>query len=336
MIASLVPDASVPGVLVLASLHGGRRFQQFFLDGPAALLVDTGMAGWVQERILPQLRAVGVRPEAVRYVLNTHADVDHYGGNGEVRAQLPGATLLAHAADAPLIEDWSRMVRLRFGIYARCGHPYPAEVLSWLREAAGPAVRPDVLLRGGEVLRLGPDREVEIVRLPGHSRGMVGVWDPRHRVLVGADAALGAGMPNERGVIEGPTPYFDPAAYRRTLRRRLGYDFSWLLLSHHPVMDQAAGRRFLQVSLDHTYALETALLRHLAADGAPAAFETLYRGLLQEFGPYPVMPNELCAPLAGHLRDLVRGQRVVKVTDRGGAAPRFKLPDGWPGGNARG
>ena len=334
--SGMVTTGPVPGVLLLEGRYGGRRFTQFLVEGNAALLVDTGMAGWVQERVAPQLRAAGVRPGQVRYVLNTHADVDHYGGNAEARREWPLAILLAHAADAPLMEDWRRMVRSRLGIYGRYGHPYSEDTLAWLRQAAGSLTRPDVLLRGGEVLRLGSDREVEIVHLPGHSPGMVGVWDPQQRALVAADAALGVGMPSEDGAIEGPPPYFDVAAYRMTLRRMLRYDFAWLLLSHHRVMDKAAGRTFLQMSLDHTYAMEAALLRCLAEQARPVAFETLYLKMLDEFGPYPVMANELCAPLSAHLRELVRSGRALSVRDARRARVCFTLPADATGGTGRG
>lgn len=303
--------AQVPGVLLVESSYEGRRFTQFVLRDERTLLVDSGMAGWVRDRITTQLSAAGVSLERVQFVLTTHADVDHYGGNAELREAVPRTVLMAHRADAPLIEHWECMVRDRLGVYDRFGLGYSQETMAWLRKAAGSATELDVLLSGGEVLRLGKSREVEFVHLPGHSRGMVGVWDRFNRVLIAADAALGRGMVNEAGVLDGPPPYFDVVAYRKSLRKMLAFDFEWLLLTHHPVMDGAKGHRFLEDSLAHTDAMESAIVGCLTDRQGPVRFRDIYESVDARFGPYTVMPNELCAPIRAHLAALRRRGRVT-------------------------
>ncbi len=319
------PRAQVPGVVLVVSSYGGRRFTQFLLCDERMLLVDSGMAGWVGERIEPQLSATGLSLMRVDFVLNTHADVDHYGGNAELRRMVPGMILMAHRADAPLIERWGCMVSERLGVHERCGQGYASETMGWLETAAGPSTRLDVLLRGSEVLRLGVKREVEIVHLPGHSRGMVGVWDRSYGVLIAADAALGRGMVNEAGVLDGPPPYFDVVAYRRSLRKMLTFDFQWLLLTHHPVMNRACGLRFLEDSLAHIDAMESVIRECLADPEGPVRFRDIFETVETRFGPYAVMPNELCAPIRAHLEDLrrrglaalVRGQKDDEPVWRG-------------------
>lgn len=309
-------EPRVPGVLLVQSSHAGRRFTQFLLCDDRALLVDSGMSGWVADRIEPQLAAAGVSLRRVRFVLTTHADVDHYGGNGELREAIPGVVMLAHRVDAPLVEDWECMVRERLGVYDRFGLGYSQETMDWLLTAAGASTRIDVLLQGGEVLRIGKRREVEIVHLPGHSAGLVGVWDRSNRVLIASDAALGVGMVTESGTVEGPPPYFEVRTYRRSLLKMLSIDFDWLLLSHQPVMDRVQGQRFLKESLAHTHAMEAAILECLAGRWEPVPFRGIYEAIAERFGPYTSMPNELVAPIRAHLEDLRRRGQVKADKER--------------------
>ena len=56
--------------------------------------------------------------------------------------------------------------------------PSPDDVAFLARELGGDAPV-DVGLTGGETLRLGPDWRVEVLALPGHTPGHLGLWDPR-------------------------------------------------------------------------------------------------------------------------------------------------------------
>ncbi len=76
-------------------------------------------------------------------VIDSHADVDHYGGNAEARALFPDARLRAHPLDRPLIESWRRIAAERYGWYRAYGLDYPPASWEWLERAAGPDVALD-------------------------------------------------------------------------------------------------------------------------------------------------------------------------------------------------
>ena len=65
-------------------------------------LIDTGSRG-CGRRILAAIRATGRRPEDVRQIVLTHCHGDHTGEAGRLR-ELTGATIVAGAADVPVIE----------------------------------------------------------------------------------------------------------------------------------------------------------------------------------------------------------------------------------------
>ena len=69
-----------------------RRFAQWFVVGDdRVLLVDSGVDGTIAEHVVPALGELGLEPEAITDVVISHADVDHYGGNGELRRVAPDA-----------------------------------------------------------------------------------------------------------------------------------------------------------------------------------------------------------------------------------------------------
>ena len=70
------------------------------LEGREAAIVETSTALAIP-RILSALRAQGLAPADVRYIVITHVHLDHAGGAGALMAACPNATLLAHPRALP-------------------------------------------------------------------------------------------------------------------------------------------------------------------------------------------------------------------------------------------
>src|ERR671925_23747 len=64
------------------------------------------------------------------------------------------------------------------------GIGYDADTFAWLRDAMGTDTPVDIRLTGGEVLRLGPELELRVLHLPGHSPGHIGLWEPASRTAI--------------------------------------------------------------------------------------------------------------------------------------------------------
>ncbi len=84
-------------------------------DGEAAF-VETGTSKNLPA-LLDALRDEGLAPEAVRYVVVTHAHLDHAGGAGALMQRLPRATLVAHPRAARHLVDPSKLVASARGVY---------------------------------------------------------------------------------------------------------------------------------------------------------------------------------------------------------------------------
>src|SRR5688572_27492475 len=67
------------------------------------LLIDAGYPDQLDSVLLPQMRAVGLDPAAVRYVLVGHGHSDHFGGASYFQER--GARVALSAADWSLVES---------------------------------------------------------------------------------------------------------------------------------------------------------------------------------------------------------------------------------------
>ena len=293
-----------PGIHRIESVLGPRPFSQYLLRDERSLLFDTGVKETPGDVILPFLD--GLQPDLV---LNSHADVDHYGGNAAIREAAPRALFLAHELDVRWIESSEAIMRERYGWYAEHGLDYEPDVVAWLRGAIGPDTPVDVHLCAGERIRLGPRLTLEVLHLPGHTPGHIGLWEPVSRSAIVMDAVLGRGLLDlDKNVIH-PPPYFDVAAYLGAARALQARAPQRLLTAHYDVMEGEQVGRFLAETVAFVEDADRVVAQALAEAGTLTLPEVLELGDPQ-LGPFTSMPNELAGSLRAHLREFVRQGRA--------------------------
>jgi glyoxylase-like metal-dependent hydrolase (beta-lactamase superfamily II) len=191
------------------------------------VLVDTGLKHEPEAVILPALRALGVAPARLDVIVNSHADVDHNGGNAAVLAHCPNARLACGGADREMIESdqalwdgrWNQMA-------ADHGIAYPDA----LRAELGPGTPVDWILSDGDVLALGGGRSLEVFATPGHSLGHLSFMLRPDRILFCGDTIQAETLPPGEQKL---TPqYLDPEIYLGTLARLVPLRPRLLLTCH--------------------------------------------------------------------------------------------------------
>ena len=285
-----------PGIHRIESPLGARFMAQYVLAGEArTLLVDTGMPDTPAGVLRPYLDSVGLGLEALDDVLVTHADNDHVGGNRALRDLHPGARFACHELDRRWVEWNDALVAENYLWHEPYGFDEPDEAgREALRASCGGDAPIDTGLRGGETIRLGDGWRVEVLHLPGHTFGHLGIWDPRSRAAIVIDAVLERGIYTSDGsALLIPPRIYDLDAYRATIRRVRALEPDLLLTAHYPVMDGAAARAFLDRSLDFTYEVEAAAREELAA--GTTALWPLTQRLDERLGPYSEFRTELGA-----------------------------------------
>ena len=292
-----------PGIHRIESVLGPRPFSQYLLRAERTLLVDTGVKETPGEVILPWFSARGIDPAGLDLVLVSHADVDHFGGNEAIRRAAPAALICAHAADVPWIEDRERILRERYGWYARFGIGYPPDVLDWLAGAMGADVPVDIRLRGDEEIRLGADLVVRILHLPGHTAGHIGLWEPRSRTAIVQDAVMARGLLDTEGNVIHPPPVPHVAEYERSALLLKELCPARLLTAHYEVIEGADVDAFLDASVEFIGRARAVVGRAVEAQ-PDIDLADLLALADTELGPFTSMPNELAATLRGILHEL--------------------------------
>jgi glyoxylase-like metal-dependent hydrolase (beta-lactamase superfamily II) len=290
----------VPGIHRIEGDLGERYVCQYLLVGEErTLLVDTGLRDMPAEVIAPYLATLDRSLEDIDDVLISHADVDHCGGNRALRAAAPSARLLCGEADRAWIESNEAMMADNYRWYESYGFGPSADDIAFLERELGGDAPIDLGLRGGETLRLGPSQRVEVLALPGHTPGHLGLWDPQTQTAIVIDAVLGEGIYDRAGNRLIAPRYYSATDYEATIRRLRALDPGMLLTAHYPVMERDAARDFLDRSLAFVHAMR---------DAVRAAESTDLWPLTQEVdavvGPFPSFTHELAASVRAHLAEL--------------------------------
>jgi glyoxylase-like metal-dependent hydrolase (beta-lactamase superfamily II) len=292
-----------PGIHRIEGDLGERYVCQYLLVGEErTLLVDTGLRDMPEQVIAPYAAGLGLSLEDIDDVLISHADVDHCGGDRAFRAAAPGARLLCGEPDRPWVESNAAMMAGNYRWYEAHGFGPTAEDIAFLERELGGDAPVDVGLRGGETLRLGPSWSVEVLALPGHTPGHLGLWDARNEIAIVIDAVLADGVYNRAGERLIPPRYYSARDYEATIRRLRALDPALLLTAHYPVMEREAARDFLDRSLAFVHAV-----RDAARAGVNAGTTELWpltQAVNAAVGPFPSFTHELAASVQAHLSEI--------------------------------
>lgn len=299
------------GVFLLEGEVGGRPLQLMYLRGDlASLLMDTGCAHDPSRFIVPQMRELDGDPASLTWILNTHSDLDHIGGNHEMKQFAPRAVLACGDADRHICESFETLMRYRYDLY-RAEHQifYEGEAVDWLRANAGPPQCIEATFRGKEHIRLGADWEVEVLSVPGHSKGHLAVYDPLHKALYGADAIHGRGYPGLDGRMKLCPTYEDVDDYLATVALIENLPITTYVGCHWPVKKDSGIREFCAESRSFVEETDRLLMELLKS---PYSLRELCLAVAEKLGTYPRSADlDLVYALAGHLRRLVEQGLVI-------------------------
>lgn len=290
-----------------------------FVGGDCAVLYDTGVDGTVSEYVVPYLARLGVSPQGVHHIVISHCDVDHFGGVCDAHDCLPSARIAAHEMDADAIGDYDVYERDRArGFIEPYGVDEDPEVLAWARSVT--CSRPvDDVLHGGESIDIG-GRTLDVLHVPGHSRGHLAIFDRTEGVLAIADAALGRHVPLADGRAAFPPTYRYLDDYRTSISLMSTLGAAQVLAAHEPTFSRPAAAEFFTASLQFTGRLDKAVFRVLAA--SPATLAEVLAQVNGSVGDWPVAgtAKALAFPVAAHLERGVAHGTVRVVGSRDGGA----------------
>jgi glyoxylase-like metal-dependent hydrolase (beta-lactamase superfamily II) len=163
------------------------------------ILVDTG-TGQSDAFLFSQIREIGIEPEDIDLIVNTHCHFDHVGGNDF----FPNAKIAIHKKDAVALRD-------------------PDSELT-VSSLFGSIVRKhdvDIELEEGDKIA-----DFEVINTPGHTKGGISLYDGE--ILISGDTIFSNGGVG-RMDIGG-----DPNDMKESLMRLKELDVEYLLPGHGP------------------------------------------------------------------------------------------------------
>jgi glyoxylase-like metal-dependent hydrolase (beta-lactamase superfamily II) len=150
------------------------------IQGDEAAFIETCTAKNVPA-LLRALADAGMTPEQVRYVIVTHAHLDHAGGASALMAACPQATLLAHPRAARHLIDPAKLVASARAVYG-------AERFDALYGTLSPIDAARVRsLDDGATVPLG-DATLSFLHTRGHANHHFVVHDPAYDAVFTGDA----------------------------------------------------------------------------------------------------------------------------------------------------
>ena len=144
----------VEGVYQIKLSHPSMRMgvnSYLIIEEGDVYLIDTGYEKTV-DVIVDSIRHLGMKPDNIKLIINTHGHVDHAGGNNLLK-QLSGAPIAIHRFEAQKL----------------------------------PFETPDtILLQDNDVLSLG-SRKLTVIHTPGHCPGQICLYEQKTGIIFTGD-----------------------------------------------------------------------------------------------------------------------------------------------------
>lgn len=196
-------------------------------DAGEWMLVDIGYEDTAEE-IIEVIRQMDFSLSSCKYLVATHADVDHIQGLKRAQELLPGAQTVGHPECARLLAAADRIVTY-------------AEISAQGISIDLPAIKIDKLINEGDKLQVGGIK-VDVWNTPGHTPSQLAFR--LGKLLLSGDNIYRDGCVGNIDAHHGS----DIPAFIKSLERIRDADVEWLLPSHGPVFRK--DRNMIQKTID--------------------------------------------------------------------------------------
>ncbi|MBW6451212.1 MAG: MBL fold metallo-hydrolase [DPANN group archaeon] len=144
-------------------IHAGSMEPNIYLINNDTL-IDTGLC-LHKERLIKCIKSVGIEPENIKTIINTHCHHDHTSAN----VLFTNAKILIHEKDAFCIES---------------GDSLKTGAFMFGKEAKKQKI--SLKLHDNDSIRIG-DVKFTIINTPGHTDGSICIYDEKRQILFSGD-----------------------------------------------------------------------------------------------------------------------------------------------------
>ncbi|MFC2122074.1 MBL fold metallo-hydrolase [Bacteroidota bacterium] len=204
-----------------------RSGSVYLINEDKKALVEVGPPSSVN-RVLDGIKAAGVDPADVDYIIVTHIHLDHSGGAGVLLNYMPKAKVVVHHRGVRHLVNPQRLISSMRKVQ---GEDF------WAKVGDVEAVPPERILavHNNDTIELSRQQTLRIIAAPGHSPNHICIFETRHGGLFSGEAA-GSLLADGKLLLPVNTPTaFDLEQYVATIKKLMKLNPSMLYHSHFGV-----------------------------------------------------------------------------------------------------
>ena len=148
------------------SLFGINTYLLFDEDEKKCAVIDPGMSNPEEEKAIENF--ISEKGLTLTHIINTHLHIDHVAGVPFLKKKF-GAPVLAHKGDEFMGQRLADQARM-FGMNMNLDN---IEISQYLED--------------GDIIKIG-NGELEVISVPGHSKGSIALYDKKDGFLISGDA----------------------------------------------------------------------------------------------------------------------------------------------------
>jgi len=187
-------------------------------------LVDAGLMRKSSYK-LKVIETLGIRPNQIKRLILTHTHLDHIGCLPEIKRQIPEMEIWVHRIEGEELERGDERT-----VYGMQLFKTMAQAQFSLKDGLF-KMEVHTKLEEGDRIKTG-ENIWEVLHLPGHSKGSIGLYDPKERILISGDT-LYSDYAIGRFDLHGA----DPKELASSLERLSNMAIDVLLPGHNDIME---------------------------------------------------------------------------------------------------
>ena len=242
-------DEIAPNLFRLEQDDETRIISQYILlVGKKILVIDAGLPSSAEFALIPTLKKLADHVSEISLLI-THPDADHFGGTAKLKEAFPDLTVIAHIDDCPPLGSLASTIERRYEPFKLSDEiELSNQAHTRINSRMGSDFEVSKKLNSDLVFAESPFG-VNILHIPGHSAGHLGVWIPDSKILISGDGVMGLGIRNRDGSFLYPPQFISPTIYRSSIEKLQKLKIELLLCSHEQPLREASVDSFLQESL---------------------------------------------------------------------------------------
>ncbi len=263
----------------------------YVVKSEKTFLIDAGTSQ-TNEKILSTLEEFKIGPESINSIMVTHEHYDHGAGAAGLLKKMPNAFVSASEKTAEILRkptEFFETTKRHYGDAAVLVSDYPQ-------------VSDVQVVEEGDRFDLGSGVSLEVVTLPGHTPGSIGLFEPKTKTFFAGDAVCNYNEEFEFYMPPSFPELFDYENYLKSLDKMLRIDFKYLCMGHFGTQKQPKAKQIIKKAAEVAKEWKDIIVDIY---GKTKSEEQVYNALIERAGD-----NEYIKSFPDFIRRSILGQLI--------------------------